>query len=48
MSLLLLLRGDIESKTGTSRKPYRIMYDNIGGLHKNIEELFVASTDFDL
>ena len=46
--ILLLLCGDIETNPGPPKKPCRVMYNNIRGLHKNLKDLHVASKDFDI
>ena len=40
--------GDVELNPGPHKKPYRIMYNNIRGLHCNIRGLQVSSKDYDV
>ena len=49
--LIILLAGDIELNPGPRhprQKQCRVMYTNIRGLHKNISDLTVASSQYDI
>ena len=46
--LLLLLCGDVEVNPGPCRSKCRVMYSNIRGLYANINDLQIASRNYDI